>query len=352
VKKETGPPSAKHQSLLALVRRARTVLSALGSDLQNSTIVLALTALIVEEAQAAAKSKAASAAVASKQASKTLDKSDKKSDEKQPAEDAQKDASAVDKTAPDKAENFTLETADTKVTDAAKANEGGASKLVVSAQELLRAVLEDEGNYQTALAQNRVKDPFNSAPDAVLATRSILQDEISLQTATAQLLQQPEKFTLPTLPTPSFDFSGGTSLAGLGAGLLLGAMGGGGGAAVAKAVLASYGIVADGYIQGAKVYREDAAGNPQDGKYAITDQYGKFDLSLLPAGNGRIVAVGGIDTSTGLEFKVKLYAPAGSTVINPLTTLVQGYIESHPGTTAAAAAKAVASALALSLIHI
>jgi hypothetical protein len=38
------------------------VLSALGKDLPNTTLILALTALLVEEAQAAAKSDAAGAA--------------------------------------------------------------------------------------------------------------------------------------------------------------------------------------------------------------------------------------------------------------------------------------------------
>jgi hypothetical protein len=80
--KETGPPSAKHQTLLALVRRARTVLSALGKDLPNTTLILALTALLVEEAQAATKSDAAGAADAAKKANKSLEKSDKESDEK------------------------------------------------------------------------------------------------------------------------------------------------------------------------------------------------------------------------------------------------------------------------------
>ena len=203
--KDTGPPSAKHLKLLALVRRARTVLSALGKDLPNTTLILALTALLVEEAQAATKSDAASAADAAKKANKSLDKSDKESDEKQLSEeditDGKKDDANAEKTATDKADKPTPDAPDTKATDASKAPDGAPSKLVVSAQELLRAVLEDEANYQTALAQNRVKDPLNSAPEAVLATRSILQDEISLQTATAQLTQQPEKFTLPTLPT-------------------------------------------------------------------------------------------------------------------------------------------------------
>ena len=81
--KDTGPPSAKHLKLLALVRRARTVLSALGKDLPNTTLILALTALLVEEAQAATKSDAASAADAAKKANKSLEKSDKESDEKQ-----------------------------------------------------------------------------------------------------------------------------------------------------------------------------------------------------------------------------------------------------------------------------
>ena len=72
--KDTGPPTAKHSKLLALVRRARTVLSALGKDLPNTTLILALTALLVEEAQAATKSDAASAADAAKKAAKEIRK--------------------------------------------------------------------------------------------------------------------------------------------------------------------------------------------------------------------------------------------------------------------------------------
>ena len=167
--KDKGPPIDKHQRLLALVRRARTVLSALGSNLQNSTIVLALTALMVEQAQAAAKSKAASDAEAAKQANKSHDQTNNKSAEKQSAEDDKKDVANAEKSANDKADKSAAETPDTKAADASKATEDGASKLVVSAQDLLRAVLEDEASYQTALAQNRTKDSINSAPDAVLA---------------------------------------------------------------------------------------------------------------------------------------------------------------------------------------
>jgi len=81
------------------------------------------------------------------------------------------------------------------------------------------------------------------------------------------------------------------------------------------------GIVINGYLSGATVFA-DANGNGQldPGEAATTtDANGNFTLS---GGSGPLVAFGGTDTSTGLAFKGQLSAPAGSTVITPLTTLL------------------------------
>ncbi|WP_422369115.1 beta strand repeat-containing protein [Pelagibius sp.] len=86
------------------------------------------------------------------------------------------------------------------------------------------------------------------------------------------------------------------------------------------------GEVVDGYIANATVFR-DANGNGQldDGEVStITDINGNFTLE---GGSGPLVAVGGTDVSTGLAFEGVLKAPAGATVITPLTTLVQQLVE-------------------------
>jgi Ca2+-binding RTX toxin-like protein len=108
------------------------------------------------------------------------------------------------------------------------------------------------------------------------------------------------------------------------------------------------GVVADGLIAGATVFR-DANGNGQwdagEAK-AITAADGSFTLS---GGSGALVAIGGTNTDTGLANMLTLRAPDGSTVVNPLTTLVAAVLESAPaGTTAQAAAAIVAQALGIS----
>ena len=87
------------------------------------------------------------------------------------------------------------------------------------------------------------------------------------------------------------------------------------------------GVVIDGYISGATVFR-DTNGNGllDDGEISTTtDAQGNFTLggdTGIP-----IVAVGGTDISTGLNFEGTLKAPAGSTVVSPVTTLIQQIVE-------------------------
>ncbi|WLB18902.1 GLUG motif-containing protein [Bradyrhizobium japonicum] len=83
----------------------------------------------------------------------------------------------------------------------------------------------------------------------------------------------------------------------------------------------------DGYISGATVFADDNYNGilDLDEFFTITDEGGNFD----PIGGiGPLKAYGGIDTSTGLPFKGVLTAPAGSTVITPLTTLISA-LQSH-----------------------
>lgn len=119
------------------------------------------------------------------------------------------------------------------------------------------------------------------------------------------------------------------------------------------AISFSSGVVADGYVRGATVYI-DVDGNGQvdplvDFSLGVTDASGNF---FIPAGapTGAIIATGGVNVDTGAPNTVALKAPAGSTTINPLTTLVQAVVEASGGTTdAATAAATVATNLGLTL---
>jgi hypothetical protein len=95
----------------------------------------------------------------------------------------------------------------------------------------------------------------------------------------------------------------------------------------APSVNLSSGVVADGYIRGAQMYLDGPNGLIEL-TGVVTDDFGNF---FLPAGanpNGyALVAVGGVNIDTGLPNLAPLKAPAGSTTINPLTTLVQALIE-------------------------
>lgn len=82
----------------------------------------------------------------------------------------------------------------------------------------------------------------------------------------------------------------------------------------------------DGYLSGATVFADengDGIWNEGEAK-AVTDAKGDF---VLTGAKGTIVASGGIDLSTGKEFKGVLKAPEGSAVVTPLTTLQQGFVE-------------------------
>ena len=78
----------------------------------------------------------------------------------------------------------------------------------------------------------------------------------------------------------------------------------------------------DGYLGGSKVFLSD---NP--GVFVFTSsEAGQQGIFSGLFGTGSIVVQGGIDTSTGKEFKGELRAPEGATVVTPLTTIVEAVV--------------------------
>jgi len=87
--------------------------------------------------------------------------------------------------------------------------------------------------------------------------------------------------------------------------------------------LSSTGVVVDGYVSGATVFIDsNGDGILNNGEVSTTtDAVGNFDFGEN-AGFGTLVMSGGTDISTGQAFEGTMTAPSGSTVVNPLTTLI------------------------------
>jgi hypothetical protein len=77
------------------------------------------------------------------------------------------------------------------------------------------------------------------------------------------------------------------------------------------------------------------------------DVYDKNHNGTIDASEGVLVMKGGVDIATGLETKTTMTAPAGSTVINPLTTVVASIMSQQAGITVAEAEASVKQALNL-----
>ena len=89
------------------------------------------------------------------------------------------------------------------------------------------------------------------------------------------------------------------------------------------------GTAIDGYIEGATIFAdEDGDGELDAGEaFSVTGEDGEFSLTNA---DGSLVLLGGngaIDAATGLAFNGQLEAPAGSTVVTPLTTLINKLVE-------------------------
>lgn len=90
---------------------------------------------------------------------------------------------------------------------------------------------------------------------------------------------------------------------------------------ITGSVALTQGAAIDGYVSGATVFADaDGDGQQDQGEAsAVTDASGNF---VLADAEGQLVLSGGLDVSTGLPFLGQLRAPAGSTVVTPLTTLI------------------------------
>jgi Ca2+-binding RTX toxin-like protein len=105
------------------------------------------------------------------------------------------------------------------------------------------------------------------------------------------------------------------------------------------------GVAADGYIAGATVFKDaNGDGLLSAGEVSTTtDANGNFHLV---GGSGQLVMFGGTDISTGSPFTGFMRAPAGSSVVTPLTTLVAAVLAAG-ATSVADANQKVAAALGL-----
>ncbi len=118
-------------------------------------------------------------------------------------------------------------------------------------------------------------------------------------------------------------------LGGVGAAGGLAALGGGGGSSTPAPVTPTYtlkGVVSDGLVKNAQIYvdlNDNKIADANENTGLKTDASGNFNGSttLNTAGHA-LLAVGGTNIDTGLANTLVLKAPAGSTVINPLTTLL------------------------------
>ncbi len=103
-----------------------------------------------------------------------------------------------------------------------------------------------------------------------------------------------------------------------------------------------------GYISGATVFADTNGNGVLDPGEASTTTNATGGFALL-GGTGPLVAFGGTDTSTNLPFTGRLTAPSGSTVVTPLTTLVQALTTGANPLSVTAAEQAVLTTLGLSL---
>ena len=104
-------------------------------------------------------------------------------------------------------------------------------------------------------------------------------------------------------------------------------------------------IVSDGYLAGSTVFadedgdfvldwfdaNDDGLWNLGEGEsWTITDQNGNISFDF-GSSTATLVTIGGTDISTGLPFTANLVSPPGTSVINPITTLVSAIIEQSGG---------------------
>lgn len=107
------------------------------------------------------------------------------------------------------------------------------------------------------------------------------------------------------------------------------------------------GVVSGGYVNGARIF-QDSNGNglpdPVEFTGLSTDAQGRFSGTAY--GEGRLIAVGGVDAFHGAPNPLLLSAPVGTTLLTPLTTLIDSMMVNQ-GLSAAAAQAAIRQAFDL-----
>lgn len=108
------------------------------------------------------------------------------------------------------------------------------------------------------------------------------------------------------------------------------------------------GKIIDGYIAGATVFVDTNKNGQLDAGEASTQSDAQGNFTLPQGLSGPVVAVGGRDISTNLNFTGVLKAPAGSTAVTPLTTLVTELMATNASMSVSAAQDRVLDAVGLS----
>lgn len=106
------------------------------------------------------------------------------------------------------------------------------------------------------------------------------------------------------------------------------------------------GTAIDGYLSGANACIDaNNDGVANDEVCTLTDQYGEYKLPAALVAANPVAITGGTDVLTGEAYVGSMSAPAGATVVTPLTTLVNAIVKT--GKTPAEAQKSVNVALGL-----
>ena len=141
--------------------------------------------------------------------------------------------------------------------------------------------------------------------------------------------------------TPTADLTGINATLAVGAAAYSDAVGNPGNAATALNIAletrtATSLVIQDGYLDGTEVWVDmNNTGKIDAGDYPLgLSEEGRVNGFLTAAQKGHpLIAQGGTDISTGLPFEGSYSATAGSTVVNPLTTLVQSIVKTELGDT-------------------
>jgi hypothetical protein len=192
-----------------------------------------------------------------------------------------------------------------------------AAKQMLVSDALMPAALDEEVSNKAATDEIQTASDGIATSGVVLAQANVIPSIDGAKSTTS---------STPTPGNPVADAAGTSplmwGLLGLGgllglAGAGGGGSGGGGGGGIAPSLSA---FVIDGYLMGSTVKRANGTGNT-----VLTDENGRF-TGLT--GDGAIIVTGGKDKSTGQDFTGTLTAPAGSTVVTPITTLIQALVVS------------------------